>query len=140
MAISGLFLDAAEPPAASAESAAEHAVIVATRLAEAYFAEHYTMPETETQASVHLGTPSAVEGWPGHWRMRGAADVRFYRTDANWARRELEIRSNPNLSVKEINRLIERERLKKLRVYDIEVVVMNLDSKPQIDVTIKMER
>ena len=84
-----------------------------------------------------LDAPEAIQGWSGRWRMHGFATVRNYRSDGNWTAREEAIRSDTQRSAKEKRRQIARERLIKSERIEFEAILSNLDSKPEIDVTLR---
>lgn len=131
-----LMVQAAElTPSDSGESV--RAASVAKHLCWAYFAKRYQLMGAEFECDVKLDAPEAIQGWSGRWRMHGFATVRNYRNNADWIAREKAIRSDTQLSAKEKRRQIDRERLIKSELIEFEAVVSNLDSKPEIDVTLR---
>lgn len=131
-----LMVQAAEPATSdSGESA--RVVFVAKDLCWTYFAKRYQLMGAEFDCDVKLDAPETIQGWSGRWRMHGFATVRNYRNNADWTARENAIRSDTQLSTKEKRRQIDRERLIKSERIEFEVVLSNLDSKPEIDVTLR---
>ena len=117
-----LMVQAAEPTALDSVEPA-HVRSVAEGLCRNYFAERYRM--------------EAMQGWSGRWRMHGFGTVRNYRSDGNWTAREEAIRGDTQRSAKEKRRQIARERLIKSERIEFEAILSNLDSKPEIDVTLR---
>ncbi len=131
-----LMVQAAEPTALDSTEPA-HVRSVAERLCRNYFAERYRMMGAECVCDVELDAPEAIQGWSGRWRMHGFATVRNYRSDGNWTAREEAIRGDTQRSAKEKRRQIARERLIKSERIEFEAILSNLDSKPEIDVTLR---
>lgn len=131
-----LVVQAAEPTASASEEAAR-AVSVAKSLCSDYFAKRYQLMGAEFGCEVKLDAPETIQGWSGRWRMHGFATVRNYRNNMEWIAREQAIGADTQLSAKQKRRQIERERLIKSERIEFEVIVSNLDSKPEIDVTLR---
>lgn len=115
----------------------KRAMTVAKSLCCEYFVKRYQMVGAELKCSVNLDSPETIEGWPGRWRMHGIATLRNYRADPSMEARERELGQDKNLSAKQIRRKIENESLLKSEIVEFEVTVMDLDSNPSADVTIK---
>jgi hypothetical protein len=128
-----------EAPKANEDSPeqARNAMIVARTepLVRSHFAERCSRPDVRITVGVKLGDPAPVDGWTGRWRMRGSAVVDSYRPID--PRREDELRRDPNLSVRDIDRILARETFIRSEVFEYEVEVSKLDSKPEISLTLR---
>lgn len=94
--------DPANGTAAGPDAAAKTKALSAARsLCPDYFVKRHQAVGETLKCSLQFEKPSAVEGWPGRWRMRGAATLAHYKdpaVDQSLVTREQEIQNNPNLT------------------------------------------
>ncbi|MFT3868071.1 MAG: hypothetical protein QM715_06185 [Nibricoccus sp.] len=127
---------AADPDA----TAKTKALSAARSLCPDYFGKRYQAVGETLKCSLQFENPTAVEGWPGRWRMRGTATLAHYRdpaVDQSLVTREQEIQNNPNLTTRQKKSRIDSLYFIRSEIVEFEVEVSNLDTTPDISMTVR---
>jgi len=138
-----LAADEAENPVTAADPEAPErarALSAARSLCPGYFAKHYQTIGEELRCSLNFNEPASIDGWPGRWRIRGVATLSHYRdpaVDPSLVAREAAIRNNKSLSSRQVDQQIDRLYFVRSEAVEFDVEVSNLDSSPEIDVTLR---
>lgn len=109
----------------------------AIRLGNEYFRAHYNMIGAQTEATVRMEEATPVPGWTGRWMLHGFATVRYYRdpeANPNLCERERQLYNNPELTYKQVQRILANERFIRSEVVEFDAYVDKLDTEPDISV------